>query len=128
MDRFSFESRAALPPVAHAAREYLSSFTLAPRWRDFPPKVRGPVSLLSRGLGSVRCRLFDCRLGSVIYRYDVQVLKSPEPFKCSRKMSLVCIEGYAVLAVGCRWCFGKVPLLNGGRRHCSYPYLDVVPS
>ena len=63
MDRFSFESRAALPPVAHAAREYLSSFTLAPRWRDFSPKVRVPVSRLSGGLGSVQERIWDGVVG-----------------------------------------------------------------
>ena len=53
-DRFSFDSRAALPPVAHAAREFSLPFYLGLMMDDFPPKVRGPFSWLSGGLGSVR--------------------------------------------------------------------------
>ena len=57
-DRFSFDSRAALSPVAHAARGHPPPYDLGPTMEDFPPKIRGPASWLSGGLGSVRCRLW----------------------------------------------------------------------
>ena len=62
MDHFSFESRAALPPVAPAARKHPTPLTLdGPTMRDFPSRVREPVSWILKD-SALSVVAFACRL------------------------------------------------------------------
>ena len=68
---------------------------------------------------------------NVLYDNDEQRLSLSrygvhEAIQVPQDMSPVYNESCVVSAAGCRWCLGRVPLLNGERLHCSHPYLDVA--
>ena len=53
----------------------------------------------------------DCLFTVMVYK----ISEKSSAIQAPQEMSPVSNEGCVVSAAGCRWCLGRVPLLNGGR-------------